>query len=239
MQLPGRLSATTLGDVLGTLYRGRATGVLELVECAPSAVGRRHRLHLRAGLVGQVETPLRVPRIGEILRQEGFLRVEAARRLVRGLVREPGKRAGQLLVAERLATVGQVAAALRHQLILRLEAVFTIREAHLRFHVAGSRLHQAAVTVPLSPHEFLHGRSRTRDQPGRNGAPAQRAGGSNPRSTVATTTEIYDYLRLLFARVGEPHCWVCGREIASQHSSKIVDWLLAKPAGTKIQICHR
>ncbi|MFW5733184.1 MAG: hypothetical protein ACOCZU_08205, partial [Planctomycetota bacterium] len=43
----------------------------------------------------------------------------------------------------------------------------------------------------------------------------QRAGVANPRSTVATTTEIYDYLRLLFARVGTPHCWVCGRPITS------------------------
>ena len=51
----------------------------------------------------------------------------------------------------------------------------------------------------------------------------QRAGGSNPRSTVATTTEIYDYLRLLFARVGKPHCWVCGRPISSQTVTQIVD----------------
>ncbi len=51
----------------------------------------------------------------------------------------------------------------------------------------------------------------------------QRRAGSNPRSTVATTTEIYDYFRLLFARVGQPHCWVCGKEITSQHSSQIVE----------------
>ncbi|RKY26225.1 MAG: excinuclease ABC subunit UvrA, partial [Planctomycetota bacterium] len=44
----------------------------------------------------------------------------------------------------------------------------------------------------------------------------QRSGSSNPRSTVATTTEIYDYLRLLFARVGLPHCWICGKVITSQ-----------------------
>ena len=43
----------------------------------------------------------------------------------------------------------------------------------------------------------------------------QRSASSNPRSTVATTTEIYDYLRVLFARAGTPHCWECGREIAS------------------------
>ena len=65
----------------------------------------------------------------------------------------------------------------------------------------------------------------------------QRSSGSNPRSTVATTTEIYDYFRLLFARAGLPHCWVCGREITSQHSSQIVDSILSRPEGTKVQIC--
>ncbi|MBA7691689.1 UvrABC system protein A [subsurface metagenome] len=65
----------------------------------------------------------------------------------------------------------------------------------------------------------------------------QRSAGSNPRSTVATTTEIYDYFRLLFARAGLPHCWVCGKEITSQHSSQIVESILARPEGTKVQIC--
>ncbi len=65
----------------------------------------------------------------------------------------------------------------------------------------------------------------------------QRGAGANPRSTVATTTEIYDYFRLLFARAGWPHCWVCGREITSQHSSQIVDSILSRPEGTKVQIC--
>ena len=65
----------------------------------------------------------------------------------------------------------------------------------------------------------------------------QRRAGGNPRSTVATTTEIYDYFRLLFARVGLPHCWVCGKQITSQHASQIVEAILACPEGTKIQIC--
>ncbi|MHC4720229.1 MAG: hypothetical protein ACYSYT_07120, partial [Planctomycetota bacterium] len=65
----------------------------------------------------------------------------------------------------------------------------------------------------------------------------QRGASGNPRSTVATTTEIYDYFRLLFARVGQPHCWVCGREISSQHSSQIVESILTGPEGTKLQIC--
>ena len=64
----------------------------------------------------------------------------------------------------------------------------------------------------------------------------QRSAGSNPRSTVATTTEIYDYFRLLFARVGQPHCWVCGKEIASQHSTQIVESILSFGEGTKVQI---
>jgi excinuclease ABC subunit A len=65
----------------------------------------------------------------------------------------------------------------------------------------------------------------------------QRRASSNPRSTVATTTEIYDYFRLLFARAGLPHCWVCGKEITSQHSSQIVEAILTHPKDTKVQIC--
>jgi len=65
----------------------------------------------------------------------------------------------------------------------------------------------------------------------------QRSASSNPRSTVATTTEIYDYFRLLFARVGQPHCWICDKEISSQHATQIVDSILGRPEGTKIQIC--
>ena len=64
----------------------------------------------------------------------------------------------------------------------------------------------------------------------------QRSASSNPRSTVATTTEIYDYLRVLFARAGTPHCWVCGREIASQSPSQIVDAVMKLPAGTKLMV---
>ncbi|MDJ0974256.1 MAG: excinuclease ABC subunit UvrA [Planctomycetota bacterium] len=73
----------------------------------------------------------------------------------------------------------------------------------------------------------------------------QRSGGHNPRSTVATSTEIYDYLRLLYARCGQPTCWHptktragvvverCGLPIAAAHPSQITDAILALPAGTK------
>ncbi|MHC4951873.1 MAG: excinuclease ABC subunit UvrA, partial [Planctomycetota bacterium] len=65
----------------------------------------------------------------------------------------------------------------------------------------------------------------------------QRSASSNPRSTVATTTEIYDYCRLLFARAGTPHCWVCDKVISSQHATQIVDSVLSRPEGTRIQVC--
>src|SRR5215217_3667868 len=64
----------------------------------------------------------------------------------------------------------------------------------------------------------------------------QRSASSNPRSTVATTTEIYDYLRVLFARAGTPHCWVCGRVISSQTPSQIVDAVMKYAAGTKLMV---
>ena len=64
----------------------------------------------------------------------------------------------------------------------------------------------------------------------------QRSASSNPRSTVATTTEMYDYLRVLFARAGTPHCWICGRTIASQTPSQIVDAVMKYPAGSKVMI---
>lgn len=64
----------------------------------------------------------------------------------------------------------------------------------------------------------------------------QKSTSHNPRSTVGTVTEIYDYLRLLYARVGTPHCPVCGRLINPQSIDQIVDQVLALKEGTKIQI---
>ena len=58
----------------------------------------------------------------------------------------------------------------------------------------------------------------------------------NPRSTVGTVTEIYDYLRLLYARVGHPHCPICGREVTKQTVQQIVDSVLSLPEGSRIQL---
>ncbi|MDO4945259.1 MAG: excinuclease ABC subunit UvrA [Ruminococcus sp.] len=64
----------------------------------------------------------------------------------------------------------------------------------------------------------------------------QKTTSKNPRSTVGTVTEVYDYLRLLYARIGVPHCPVCGREIKQQTVDQIVDQVLSLEEGTKIQL---
>ena len=60
---------------------------------------------------------------------------------------------------------------------------------------------------------------------------------SNPRSTVSTSAEVHDFLRLLFSRLGTPHCWICSRPIVSQPATQIVDSILSWPENTRIQIC--
>ena len=60
--------------------------------------------------------------------------------------------------------------------------------------------------------------------------------GHTPRSTVGTVTEIYDYLRILFARLGQPHCPACDMPIGTQTADEIIDKLLAEPAGTKLYL---
>ncbi len=64
----------------------------------------------------------------------------------------------------------------------------------------------------------------------------QKGASHNPRSTVGTVTEIYDYLRLLYARVGTPHCHICGREVNVQTTQQITDAILGKPDGSRVMI---
>ncbi len=64
----------------------------------------------------------------------------------------------------------------------------------------------------------------------------QKTTSRNPRSTVGTVTEIYDYLRLLFARIGKPYCYICGREISAQTVQQITDAVMELPAETRIQV---
>src|SRR6202158_3018854 len=62
---------------------------------------------------------------------------------------------------------------------------------------------------------------------------AQKGTSKNPRSTVGTVTEVYDYLRLLFARIGHPHCPVCGREVRRQTVDQMADHVEERPQGTR------
>src|SRR3954467_8573879 len=64
----------------------------------------------------------------------------------------------------------------------------------------------------------------------------QKTTSKNPRSTVGTVTEIYDYLRLLFARVGTPHCHQCGREVGSQSAEQMVNRVLTLATGTRFMV---
>ena len=64
----------------------------------------------------------------------------------------------------------------------------------------------------------------------------QKAASKNPRSTVGTVTEIYDYLRILFARIGKQHCHICGEHVGSQSVDQLVDHILRNPAKTRLQI---
>ncbi|HEY0708325.1 MAG TPA: excinuclease ABC subunit UvrA, partial [Polyangia bacterium] len=67
----------------------------------------------------------------------------------------------------------------------------------------------------------------------------QKSASSNPRSTVGTVTEIYDYLRVLYARAGEQRCHLCGGEVSARSAAEIVDELLALPVGAKVMLLAR
>src|SRR3954468_22309269 len=162
MQLPGRLRLTTLGDLLGALHRACASGTLELVEVEGARAGRSHRVFFDAGLIEDVDTSLNHPRLGEILARDGLLSMFAAGRVARRVIEQPGKRVGEILVEEGLGTADLVAGALRRQRTSRLEALYSLSEALIRFHVPRPRAGFRA--APLSPREFLHGRPRARGQ---------------------------------------------------------------------------
>ena len=66
----------------------------------------------------------------------------------------------------------------------------------------------------------------------------QKSTNRNPRSTVGTVTEIYDYFRLLYARIGIPHCPNCGKEIKKQSVDQMVDQIMALPEGTRLHSAH-
>jgi len=165
MLLPGRLSATTLGDLLGMLHREQIHGQLELRVAYGIGAAREqsHRIFFESGLVSDVETALPVPRIGELLHRDGLVGAEVLRRLQRRIESGDRRSAGEILVNERLAAPEVVGMALRRQLRERLDALFALREAVVAFHPARPRMCPRFRIGPLPPSEFLHGRPRSRD----------------------------------------------------------------------------
>ncbi len=164
MKLPGRLGPTTLGDVLGALHRDGASGVLELIESQGMVAGRSHRIHLLRGLVQHVESSLKVPRVGELLRDHGFLPPTARSKFIRALMAPDAGRAGEMLERHAGVPKAAVTAALRHQLQLKLGELFDLPGLRLRFRVALRPPASPLTEIPLSPREFLHGRRRARDE---------------------------------------------------------------------------
>ncbi len=157
MQLPGRLAESTLGDVLGTLHRAGATGILELIEMRGPSAGRSHRISLKGGLVAAVDTPLAGPKLGEILARRGELSPDEASGLGR-----TGELVGKELLSRRLVAPSQIAEALHEQLRERIDGLFRFEDARIRFRVPRPDRFDVTRPEPLAASEFLHGRPRAR-----------------------------------------------------------------------------
>jgi hypothetical protein len=191
VRISGRLSETTLGDVLGTLHRAKVSGLVRLTEMTGAVAGRTHGIYLSRGEVVAVDTPSRVPAIGDILRQRGFLDGAAQRHLGLRLAAAKNRKVGELLVEECRISPEVVGAALRQQLRARLDALFALDDALVSFHVACARMRDPV--PPLSPREYLHGRPRARDRASASGARAREV---PHRHTVGKRTEALSLLGL-------------------------------------------
>lgn len=159
MQLPGRLKATTLGDLLGALHRERSTGTLELTEQS----GRMHRIHLASGLVTAVELDRATASLAEILRRQEEIDEDTLRR---SLLRAMASRRlhGEVLVRDFHLSPSVVGRALRVQIMLRLQILEELADAQVAFRVTVKPPRGALVDTPLDAPEFLAGRKRTRDK---------------------------------------------------------------------------
>lgn len=158
MQLPGQLKNTTLGDLLGALHRANASGVLELIE--PD--GRRHRVDLREGEVEHVETDRGGPLLGDLLDLGDIPFSNDERRL------------GDELLERGLVSAPELAEALRKQTLARLDGLFTITHAAIRFHAPRPEADDPTAPRRLGQCEFLSGRPRHRSRPHRQEAAESR-----------------------------------------------------------------
>ncbi len=181
MQLPGRLRSTTLGDLLGALHRAHATGTLALAEDR----GRIHRVHVTAGLVVAVEVDGSAASLADVLRSERAVDEDTLRRSV---LRSVASRRllGEVLVTDFKLSPSVVGAALRRQLLGRLQLLEQLADARILFHVAVRTPRGALTDRPLGPGEFLRGRRRARDRAtGDTPWPATKTEARDPKRTQA------------------------------------------------------
>jgi hypothetical protein len=159
MLLPGRLRQTTLGDLLGTLYRAKAHGTLEVVE----ELGRTHRVHVAGGLIVAVEFDGATATLAETLRASGEVDDGTLRRsLLRAI---SSKRLhGEVLVLDFHLAPEIVHGAVRRQMLTRLTRIEQLPDAQLRFRVTVKAPRGASIKEPLAPAQFLSGRPRLRDR---------------------------------------------------------------------------
>jgi hypothetical protein len=154
MQLPGRLRDTTLGDVLGTLFRAKATGSLELVELSGPASGRLHAIVFCDGAIVRIEPGLSGKRLGELLDVD----VTARRRYCP----DHHHRIGEYLVDAGIVSADRLRTALHEQLQARLEQLYGLTDARLSFRPPRPLNSDPTDPSPLQQGEFLHGRPRRR-----------------------------------------------------------------------------
>lgn len=183
MQLPATLSQTTLGDLLGTLHRGRSYGVLELVE-APS--GWIHEIQLWDGCVVGVQVTRGCVTLGEVLcrRSNDPLLPGAVRRALQRLA--DGRPLGERLLAAGVVSRAELGAALLELYRERLDFIDRLPYAQVRFRPLRN---PARVELRLGPESFLHGRRRSRSE-------ASRRPRQEPKAVEASLVSDYQVLGL-------------------------------------------
>lgn len=163
MFLPGRLKASTLGDLLAGLHRAGVTGVLELTEVSGPRAGSVHRIHLRAGLVSDVQAPTLGKPLGEALAESGHLSLPAYRAFLSKISQSGPGLTGRFLAENALVPSDSLRTALRQQVLDKLGILFGLKDASVRFHVSPRAADGVSVS-PLKPEEAYYGKPRARDR---------------------------------------------------------------------------
>ena len=186
MNIPGRLANTTLGDLLGTLFRSQISGILELTEDVGPVAGRAHSLNFHTGLIYGIQTPLGAPPLGELLLDIGVLTRSQHYELLRRLAQVPGKSTGNFLAELHWVQPDTFDRAVHQQLSDRLTALFDLRDARVTYRIARPATHSPWPSSPLPPEVFLHGKPRNRDRQATPGSPREtEAGDQHYLSTSA------------------------------------------------------